>query len=105
MPDRDFSFLAAQIRAARGLLGWTQGYLAEGVRVSRPTIIDFESGKRAPHENTISVIVGELSAAGINFTKDGVEVRDWPLKRYVPTGIQQKHTRSPQTKPVAKRRG
>jgi transcriptional regulator with XRE-family HTH domain len=102
MAERDFSFLAAQIRAARGLLGWTQGYLAEGVRVSRPTIIDLESGKRAPHENTIQVILSELSAAGINFTKDGVEVRDWPLKPYVPSGIKQRAESAKATKRKSK---
>jgi hypothetical protein len=35
------------------------------------------------------ILMSELTAAGINFTKDGVEVRDWPLKPYIPTGIKQ----------------
>jgi transcriptional regulator with XRE-family HTH domain len=90
---RDFSLLAAQVRAARGLLGWTQGYLAEGVGVSRPTIMDFESGKREPHPATLSVLMSELAAAGIVFTERGVEFRKWPARPYVPTGIKQKMPR------------
>jgi transcriptional regulator with XRE-family HTH domain len=87
---RDLSLLAAQVRAARGLLGWTQGYLAEGINISRAVIIDLESAKRVPHESTLFVLMNELSAAGINFTDKGVEFRKWPAKPYVPTGIKQK---------------
>jgi transcriptional regulator with XRE-family HTH domain len=86
----DFSLLAAQIRAARALLGWSQGYLAEGTCVSRSTIADLESAKREPHEATLFIIMTELAAAGINFTVTGVEFRDFPPPRYVPTGIKQK---------------
>jgi DNA-binding XRE family transcriptional regulator len=84
---RDFSLLAAQVRAARGLLGWSQTYLAEGIAVHRSTIVDLESGKREPHEATITVLMNELAAAGIVFTEKGVEFRKWPAKPYVPTGI------------------
>jgi transcriptional regulator with XRE-family HTH domain len=87
---RDFSLLAAQVRAARGLLGWTQGYLAEGINVTRATIIDLESCKREPHEATLFVLMSELSAAGINFTDKGVEFRKWPAKPYVPTGVKKR---------------
>jgi transcriptional regulator with XRE-family HTH domain len=84
---RDFSLLAAQIRAARALLGWSQGYLAEAVGVSRPTIADLEAGKREPHPATLSVLMNELAAAGIVFTERGVEFRKWPARPYVPTAI------------------
>lgn len=87
---RDFSLLAAQVRAARGLLGWSQTYLAEAVRVNRSAIVDLESGKREPHEATLFVLMNELANAGIVFTERGVEVRKWPLKPYVPAGIKQK---------------
>jgi transcriptional regulator with XRE-family HTH domain len=83
----DFSLLAAQIRAARGLLGWSQTYLAEAVRVNRSTLVDLESGKREPHEATLTVLMNELAAAGIVFTETGVQFRKWPPKPYVPTGI------------------
>lgn len=88
MPDR--TLLAAQVRAARALLGWSQGYLADGACVSRSTIADLEGDKREPHEASLFVIMNELTAAGINFTEKGVEFRDWPPPVYVPTGIRQK---------------
>jgi transcriptional regulator with XRE-family HTH domain len=86
----DFSLLAAQVRAARALLEWSQSYLAEGAHVSRSTIADFESGKREPHQASLFIIMNELAAAGINFTETGVEFREFPPKPYVPTGIKQK---------------
>jgi transcriptional regulator with XRE-family HTH domain len=88
---RDFSLLAAQVRAARALLGWSQSYLAEGINVRRATIADFENGKHEPHEATLTVMLSELAAAGINFTQTGVEFRKWPSKPYVPTGIKRKN--------------
>jgi len=84
---RDFSLLAAQIRAARALLGWSQAYLAEGINVRRATIADLEACKHEPHEATLSVLLNELAAAGIVFTETGVEFRKWPPKAYVPTGL------------------
>jgi DNA-binding XRE family transcriptional regulator len=87
---RDFSLLAAQVRAARGLLGWSQAYLAQAVRVNRSTVVDLESGKREPHEATLAVLMSELAAAGIVFTQKGVEFRKWPPKPYVPTGVRKK---------------
>lgn len=83
----DLALLAAQIRAARALLGWSQGYLAEGTRVSRSTIADLEAGKRTPHESTMFVIMSELTAAGIEFTEMGVEFSEYPPEPYVPTGL------------------
>jgi transcriptional regulator with XRE-family HTH domain len=87
---RDFSLLAAQIRAARGLLDWSQSYLADGINIHRSTLIDLESGKREPHDATLTVLLSELAAAGINFTEKGVEFRKWPANPYVPTGIKRK---------------
>lgn len=88
MSDR--SLLAAQVRGARALLGWSQGYLAEGACVSRSTIADLESDKREPHEASLFVIMNELAAAGIVFTERGVEFSEFPPRDYVPTGIAQK---------------
>lgn len=87
---KDLSLLAAQVRAARALLEWSQGYLAEGCGVSRSTIADLESNKREPHAASLYVILSELAAAGINFTETGVEFREFPPMAYVPTGIKQK---------------
>jgi transcriptional regulator with XRE-family HTH domain len=87
---RDFALLAAQVRAARALLGWSQAYLAEGINVRRATIADLEACKHEPHEGTLFVLMNELANAGIVFTERGVEFRKWPAKPYVPTGIKQK---------------
>jgi hypothetical protein len=81
---------------------WTQGYLAEGINVSRATIVDLESCKREPHESMLFVLMSELSAAGINFTDKGVEFRKWPVKAYVPTGVKQK---MPSREPLEKTGG
>ena len=83
----DTGLLAAQIRAARGLLGWSQSYLAEGIGVSRTTLADLESGKRRAHEATLFVLRTEMDQAGIVFTNRGVEFREYPPKPYTPTGI------------------
>jgi DNA-binding XRE family transcriptional regulator len=83
----DFTLLAAQVRAARALLGWSQGYLAEGINVRRATIADFENGKYEPHHATLAVLMKELAAAGIIFTDTGVEFRKWPPRPCVQTGI------------------
>ncbi|MCP3397155.1 helix-turn-helix domain-containing protein [Bradyrhizobium sp. CCGB20] len=91
---KDTSLLAAQIRAARAILGWSQAYLAEGANVNKSTIVDLESDRRMPHDITLMVVLDQLTAAGIDFTDDGVRIREWPLKPYVPVGIRQKEVRS-----------
>jgi transcriptional regulator with XRE-family HTH domain len=82
----DFAKLAAQVRGARALLGWSQAYLAEGVNVRRVTIADFENCRHELHASTLSALMDELNAAGIVFTENGVEFRRWPPAPYVPTG-------------------
>ncbi|WP_280948385.1 helix-turn-helix domain-containing protein [Mesorhizobium jarvisii] len=42
-----------QCRAARAMLGWSQGDLAEAAAVSRTTIVDFERSIRIPHRNNL----------------------------------------------------
>jgi transcriptional regulator with XRE-family HTH domain len=82
----NFSKVAAQVRGARALLGWSQSYLAEGISVRRVIIADLESCKREPQGATLSALITELSAAGIVFTETGVEFVEWPPRPYVPTG-------------------
>ena len=82
----DFPKLAAQVRGARALLGWSQSYLAEGISVRRVIIADLESCKREPQEATLFALITELNAAGIVFTESGVEFVEWPPRPYVPTG-------------------
>lgn len=58
---------AGQLRAARGLIGWTQENLAEKSGVSRSTIADFEAGTRAPYDRTLDLIRRALVDAGVDF--------------------------------------
>jgi DNA-binding XRE family transcriptional regulator len=89
MVDRDYALFAAQVRAARGLLGWPQADLAKAADVHRVTVMDIESGKREPNGATLTGLVNALTEAGIVFTERGVEFRKWPSKAHVPTGIKQ----------------
>src|SRR3954464_14033613 len=83
---QDLLKLAAQVRGARALLGWSQAYLAEGINVSCMTIADLESCKRKPQTSTLVALMTELNAAGIVFTETGVQFLEWPPRSYVPTG-------------------
>jgi transcriptional regulator with XRE-family HTH domain len=84
MTDRDYGLFAAQVRAARGLLNWSQADLAEAADVHRVTVMDIESGKREPHDPTLTALVSAITDAGIAFTEKGVEFRKWPLKNCAP---------------------
>jgi transcriptional regulator with XRE-family HTH domain len=59
---------AAQLRAARGLLGWSQTDLAKNAKVGRATIADFESGKREPYPRTLDDLRTALEDHGVEFT-------------------------------------
>jgi transcriptional regulator with XRE-family HTH domain len=82
---QEFPKLAAQVRGARGLLGWSQAYLAEAINVRRVTIADLESGKHEPDASILFALIRELNAAGIVFTETGVQFRMWPPKPHVPS--------------------
>jgi predicted transcriptional regulator len=58
-----------QIKAARALLGWSQGDLAQHSSISEPTIARLESldGPIAGRPNTAEQIRGALEKAGIQF--------------------------------------
>ena len=58
---------AGQLRAARGLLGWSQQDLADRGGMGRTTIADFESGKRTPYARTIGEMRSALEQAGVEF--------------------------------------
>jgi len=71
----------AQLRAARGLLGWTQDKLCEAAQVSGPTVRNFENGKITPHRATLAMMQQALEKAGIVFTngdEPGVKLRKTP---------------------------
>jgi DNA-binding XRE family transcriptional regulator len=58
---------AAQCRAARALLDWTQTTLAQRAGVARKTVADFELSRRTLHRRTIIDITAALEAAGVEF--------------------------------------
>lgn len=70
----------AQIRAARGLLAWTQTHLAKQVGVSGPAIHMIEAGTTRPRPATQERIRQVLEEAGVRFVSEdgfvGVMTRD-----------------------------
>jgi DNA-binding XRE family transcriptional regulator len=56
-----------QCRAARAMLGWSQGDLADAAKVSRTTVVDFERALRTPHRNNLDAIRRAFEKAGIEF--------------------------------------
>ena len=70
-----------QSRAARGLLGWSQGDLAEASKVSRPTITDFEAGRRTPYARTMEDLHGAFEAAGVIFIERNGEAEGVRLRK------------------------
>ena len=59
--------IAAQCRAARSLLNWSQDQLAAASRVSVTTLRNFERGATAPVTNNLAAIRAALEAAGVEF--------------------------------------
>ena len=55
----------AQCRAARGLLGWSQGDLADRAGVSRSTVKDFETERHALHHSTERLLIEAIEAGGV----------------------------------------
>lgn len=71
---------AAQCRAGRSLLGWTQAELSERASVNTRTLMDFESGKRSPNPATLKALANALIDSGVTIIEadqtggDGVRV-------------------------------
>ncbi len=61
---------AAQCRAARGFLGWSQADLGQRAKAAAKTIIDFERGARSPHPRTLEALAKALEDEGILFWRD-----------------------------------
>jgi transcriptional regulator with XRE-family HTH domain len=76
------SINAAQTRAARGLLGWSQQDLAEKASVGIATVYQLESGKSAPRRATLTVIRQALEAAGVIFIDADSEGPGVRLRRH-----------------------
>lgn len=58
-----------QIRAARGLLGWTRTKLADRAVLSATTIADIERGDVDPKSTTLAAIIRTFERAGIEFLR------------------------------------
>ncbi len=72
---------AGQLRAARGLIGWSQEELAQRAKVGRATIADFEAGKRQPYARTLDELQAALEAAGVIFVDENGEGPGVRLKK------------------------
>jgi transcriptional regulator with XRE-family HTH domain len=59
--------LPSQIRAARGLIDWSQETLAKASRVSLSTIKDFEAGRRDITSAHVGDLQNALTKAGVQF--------------------------------------
>lgn len=69
---------SAQIRAARGLLKWTQAMLAHEAGLSVVTLNMIESDSVDPRASTLRAIEQTLEKAGVEFIgseQDGLGVR------------------------------
>ena len=62
---------AAQFRAARALLGWSQSELAKRCKVGVNTIGRLETGERAPGERIQEDLIELFEDAGVVFTFAG----------------------------------
>jgi transcriptional regulator with XRE-family HTH domain len=58
---------SAQVRMARAALNWTVRDLAEATGLHRNTITNFEVGRYAGNQESISVIEKVLRDAGVEF--------------------------------------
>ena len=58
---------AAQCRAARGLIDWSQSDLAQHAGVGIVTIRQLEADLHAPRRATLDVVRRALEAAGVEF--------------------------------------
>lgn len=63
------------------MLGMTQNDLAEASSVSARTIIEFEKGKRLPHNSTLRLLRLTFEEAGITFINDDGQGQGLILKK------------------------
>jgi transcriptional regulator with XRE-family HTH domain len=72
-----------QIRAARALIGWSQGELAERSGLSQTGIARIENGTNRPNSSTLEKIISTFDAHDIEFLSDnGVRKRNNEIKKF-----------------------
>lgn len=67
---------AAQIRAARALIGWKQTDLAAASGVSEMSVKNIERGVTDPRASTLQALQSALEQAGVDFVPRGVVLRE-----------------------------
>lgn len=72
---------AAQCRAARALLDWSQQQLAEAARVGVVTVRQFEGLAASPRHATLDVMTRALESAGVIFVAENGEGPGVRLKK------------------------
>ena len=60
-----------QIRAARGLLGWSRSDLIEASGVSMSALLRLEGAQADSRSSTLNKVIAALTVAGIEFINDG----------------------------------
>ena len=63
--------LISQIRAARALLNWSQGQLADEAQLSKASIQNYEMSKSTPNVASLNKMIKAFERAGVEFTDDG----------------------------------
>ena len=61
---------AAQVRAARALLGWSQGELAERAGISKQSVNRIESSNMDARMTTVSALGEAFRSAGVEMCED-----------------------------------
>lgn len=71
----------AQVRGARGLLGWSQTRLGEAAGLSLPTIKRYETEASPVSADAVAAIRTALEAAGVIFVEENGEGPGVRLRR------------------------
>lgn len=71
---KDCTIGSSQLRAARGMLGWSRSELAKEAKLSAETIKNIEHGVYSPKEETIKTLVDAFSRKGIQFVQQNALV-------------------------------
>lgn len=65
--SRPAAIAPEQLRAARGLLGWSRSELAKEAGMSAETVKNIEHGIYEPKKGTLAALVGTFARRGIQF--------------------------------------